>query len=173
MTQRTSVQKYSCDRCNVDYLKDKLRRQRGMLLCPDCIDDYQKTKPFNPHWRTPRLSDTPLLPVTSPRIYTITETGVTSLQQSQTFRRDGWKHFYDMRIVGDGAVTVTADPQLVAGATGDRMTLTGTSSTNTVTFVNGAGLDLQSSSITLGDGDSLSLVYHSSTGWVETSRNKN
>ena len=172
---RTCIQKYSCDRCAMDFVKDKLRRQRGMLLCPDCADDLTKIPTPNTQWRSPRLpvSGQELVAVTTPIVYTITATGVTALQQSQTFRRDGWKHYYVMHIVGSaGGVQVAADPQIVAGTDGDRLTLRGTSTTSAVKFIDGSGLTLMTSFITLGEDDILNLVYDDDTGWVETSRDK-
>ncbi len=171
----TSTRRYSCDRCNVDFKKDLLKRQRGMLLCPDCIDDWRKTKPFNTHWRSPRLVVTghELDAVTSPIVFTITTAGVTALSQSQTFRRDGWKHYYVMYVTGDtGGVQVSADPQIVAGQDGDRLCLRGTNTSAAIKFINGFGLTLDTPYVILGQDDILSLVYHSTTGWVETSREK-
>jgi hypothetical protein len=146
-----------------------------MLLCPDCQDDWTKTAPFNTHWRTPRLpaAGQELNPVTQPIVFTITATGVLGLSQSQTFRRDGWKHYYVMWIKGIvGGTTITADPQIVAGQQGDRLTLIGTATAAAVKFVNGAGVELMTSEFILGSGDILNLVYDSVTGWVETSRDK-
>lgn len=171
----TSIRKYSCDRCNVDYKKDKLSRQRGMLLCPDCRDDWRKTKPFNTHWRSPRIVVTghELDPVTTPIVYTIMNTGITALMQSQTFRRDGWKHYYVMYVVGfDTGTVVTANPQIVAGQDGDRLTLQGTATYPAIRLNNGNGINITTPYIVLGQDDIISFVYNSSTGWVETSRQK-
>lgn len=80
-----------------------------------------------------------------------------------------------MNIVGSpGAVTVTNNPQIVAGADKDRLTIRGTSNTNTVKFSNGTGLSLAGGlAAVLAEGDTLGLVYNYSTSvWTETSRNK-
>lgn len=146
-----------------------------MLLCPECLDDWTKTAPFNTHWRTPRLpvAGTALNPVTSPIVFTITPAGILGLSQSQTFRRDGWKHYYVMWIKGElGGTVITADPQIVNGEQGARLTLIGTDTAYAVKIVNGAGVELMTSEFILGNGDILNLVYDSVTGWVETSRDK-
>lgn len=33
------VQFRLCDRCKFQYYLDQLRRQKGLLLCPTCVDD--------------------------------------------------------------------------------------------------------------------------------------
>lgn len=80
-------------------------------------------------------------------------------------------------VQGDGgAATFSggANPQILA-PTGNKsmsMFIRGASDTNTLTFVDGAGLLLKTTSITLGANDVLWLVYDSILGsWTEVARN--
>jgi hypothetical protein len=76
-----------------------------------------------------------------------------------------------MWIAGNaGGTAVSANPQIVAGQDGDRLTLRGTASNAAVKFSNGNGVSLMSSEFMIGNDDILNLVYYTSTGWVETSR---
>ena len=79
-----------------------------------------------------------------------------------------------------GAVTLTSTPTIADGANGQMVILVGTDDTNTLTVQddsNLAGSNLQLSGgidFTLGQGDTLQLLYHSDTGdWVEISRSNN
>jgi hypothetical protein len=69
-----------------------------------------------------------------------------------------------------GAVTVTVNPRIAAGAyVGQRLTLIGRSDTNTVTLANGNGLSLNGDA-TLGADSSLTLEWDG-TNWREVCRN--
>ena len=76
-----------------------------------------------------------------------------------------------MRVAGSGgAIDITADPQIVAGADGQFVIVQGTHDTNTVTLDNGTGLAL-SAQIILAANDNITLMYDSGeTAWIETSR---
>ena len=68
-----------------------------------------------------------------------------------------------------GAVTVTANPQIAAGTqVGQELTLIGGDDTNTVTYANGTGLDLNGG-IVLDTNQVLRLVWDG-TNWHETNR---
>lgn len=69
-----------------------------------------------------------------------------------------------------GDTTVTANPAIVAGSTGQVLTVWGADDTKTVTFTDGNGLKLDNGlSVTLGLDDNISFKYINSN-WVETSR---
>ncbi len=71
-----------------------------------------------------------------------------------------------------GTVDFTANPQIVAGVDGQVVIIVGQSSTNTVKFDDNNGLDLSAGlSFTLGNGDTLTLMYNSTfSKWLEISR---
>jgi len=75
-------------------------------------------------------------------------------------------------VVGDGGpVTITANPQIAAGANGQRVTILGTHDTNTVTFSHGTGILMLYPGLTveLKNGDSITLQYITAVGWREES----
>lgn len=73
-------------------------------------------------------------------------------------------------LAGDGAVTLTATPNIVAGdGFGEELVLMGTSNTDTVTLNTGNGTQINGS-ITLRSGSIITLVWNGST-WLEVSRN--
>ena len=175
--RKDSPQKYDDDRSGITYRKSQLTRQRGLLLAPDEVDDLRKLKIPNPRWRTPRENSDTTTAVNTATVYTIAAaTGVDSLGQSTDLEsRDGTHYHNYMRIVSDGgAVDITANPQIVTGTDGYRLTLVGTSNTDTVQIDHGTGVSLSGEvSIVLTEGDKLTLVYNdSSSSWAETSRDK-
>jgi len=191
---RSSLQKYTCDRCGFDYRKDQLKRQRGMLLYHDCVDNLKKIKQPNPRWMSPRDNSTTTTAVNTPTIFTISAaTGITALSQSREYTHEGSRRNFYMQVVSDGgAIDITAEPQIVAGLQGDILTLTGTSNTNTIQLSDTGAVRLNANrEFTLTDGDSITLVYNTdldaygwgdfwgssgwgdpSTGWIECSRTK-
>ena len=70
-----------------------------------------------------------------------------------------------------GAITLTSNPNILPGVTGQLLILEGTSNTNTVTLTDGNGIKL-SGAITLGIRDTLTLMYNG-TYFVELSRSNN
>lgn len=76
-----------------------------------------------------------------------------------------------------GAVDITANPQIAAGTIGDIIELWGNDNTNTVTFDDGDGLQLDGGvSFTMGAGDMLKLRYMTLGGvtdWFEITRSNN
>jgi hypothetical protein len=81
-----------------------------------------------------------------------------------------------MRVQGNGGpVTVTANPQIAAGADGSILILQGMSNANTVQLQNGNGLRLQGGiAFTLGLGDSITMAYDATSAtWTEISRTDN
>lgn len=77
------------------------------------------------------------------------------------------------RLGGNG-VAVTATIATSGIQDGQLLILVGTSDANTVTFSRGAALRLAGASRTLGEGDSLQLIYDSTIGaWVELSYSNN
>jgi hypothetical protein len=103
----------------------------------------------------PTVSGTPASPVVI---------GVAGITNSS----DGAEVMY---LESDGGqVTVTADPQISAGAqAGAQMTLVGTSDTDTVVLTDGMGLILNGS-IELDNGKVIGLTYDG-TNWREVYRN--
>lgn len=68
-----------------------------------------------------------------------------------------------------GAINITANPQISApNKTSAKITIIGTSNTNTVTFEHGDGL-VMNGPITLGEDDTITFIYNE-TNWVEISR---
>lgn len=81
-----------------------------------------------------------------------------------------------MYVAGSGgAVTLTSNPQIVAASNPIRVTIVGTSNTNTLTFVDGNGLQLENGqNMTLGLGDILELLWDSNQSlYIELSRKDN
>jgi hypothetical protein len=81
-----------------------------------------------------------------------------------------------MKVAGQGgAVTLTSNPQITGGTDGMKVTLLGTHDTNTLTFVDGNGLQLAGgANFTMGQGDVLELLYDAPRNvWVEISRSDN
>jgi hypothetical protein len=81
-----------------------------------------------------------------------------------------------MRIQGSGgAVSITANPQIGAGADGEMLILIGQSGVNTVRVNQGNGVRLSGGTFfTLGQYDSLQLVYDAGSGnWIELGRSNN
>jgi len=74
-----------------------------------------------------------------------------------------------------GAVTITANPQIPAGTDGQTLTIIGQNDTNTVTFTDGNGLQMQAGqSFTLGSGDVLTLIYDKGLAlWLDRGREDN
>ena len=198
MSQIT-LQKYDCDRCGETYKKDSLRRQRGMLLCGDCRDNLKKIPAPNPRWASPRDNSDSTTAVNTPTVYTISAaTGITALGQSSDYDREGGRRHFYMQVVSDGgAISITANPQIVNGIQNDVLTLTGTSDTDTIKLTDHGYLNLiLKRPFTLTDGDSITFVYNTITtvptgwgtspwgsfgwgavnspteGWTECSRNK-
>lgn len=80
----------------------------------------------------------------------------------------------------NGAVTLTSVPNITDGFDGERLLIIGTSNVNTVTFQDasalvGSGLQLAGgASVTLGAGDTLSLIYSETIGeWLQISAANN
>lgn len=81
--------------------------------------------------------------------------------------------FMNVPIVGNGAVTLTSNPQIAAGINGQCIRLIGTDDTNTVTVVDGNGLALDNGqSFTVGQNDIIEFVFYNSL-WIETTRKDN
>jgi hypothetical protein len=73
-----------------------------------------------------------------------------------------------MWVVSDGgAITISADPQIIAGQVGDLLTLRGTSDTDTVQLDDTSTMHLIGGySMVLKDGDTINLVYNTFAGGV-------
>lgn len=86
-----------------------------------------------------------------------------------------------VEVAGNGgAVTLTSVPTISNGYAGERLLIIGTDDTNTVALqdessLTGSNLQLNSGlTFTLGNGDSLNLVYSKTVGaWCEISRSNN
>jgi hypothetical protein len=76
----------------------------------------------------------------------------------------------------EGAATdISANPQIVDGRNGQKITIIGSSDTNTLTLDDGNGLQLAGAAqCVLGAGDTITLIYSSGLDiWVEVSRSNN
>jgi hypothetical protein len=167
------TEKKTCDRCGFDHKKSSLRKQRGLWLSDDCFDITDRIKSPRTRWQNPRENDTTTtIPAEStPEVFTVSSgTGINLLSQSHELseRRDGRHISIFMKVVSDGgAISISADPQIVAAAQlGDLLTLRGTSDTDTITLVSERGLRLKDGSggtaglpFTLADRDAISFVY--------------
>jgi hypothetical protein len=69
------------------------------------------------------------------------------------------------------AITMTSNPQIANGSTGQILILEGTHDTNTVTLADGNGLNL-TGAITLGAEDILTVMYNG-TDWIQVSNADN
>jgi hypothetical protein len=81
-----------------------------------------------------------------------------------------------IRLEGSGgAVDISANPQIVHGFDGQRITLEGTSATNTVKLDDGDGLKLAGgASFTIGEYDVISFHFNVNKSlWIENSRSNN
>lgn len=78
-----------------------------------------------------------------------------------------------MRVQGSGgAITITANPQIVAGIDGQLLLLEGGSDTNTVTINDGTGLHLHGGPYTFGNHDYIMFSYEGGPSeWQEIFRN--
>jgi len=197
-TKQSRFQLYDCDRCGFTYKKHQLRRQRGMLVCGSCVDDLTKIKYPSPRFFSPRDNSSSVAAGSEPTIFPISAAGITDISQSRDYTREGGRRVYHMYIVGDGGpIVVSASPPIVYSLTGDLLTLSGTSDTNTVTLQDAGDLALIGGlPAVLSDGDSITFVFNAdfatvvggwgisqwgSTGygfggtgeaWVEVSRTK-
>ena len=173
---KDSDELYDCDRSGFTYRKAQLVRQRGLLVAPGEVDDDRRIAKPKPRYRSPRENAGSTDAVNSGTVFSITAAnGINSLGQTHEFSHDGAHYHYFMRVVGSGgAVDIVADPQISAATDGYRLTIEGTSDTNTVLLEHGAGLSLTNQTpITLKNGDRITLVYDGSlTTWYETSRDK-
>jgi DNA-directed RNA polymerase subunit RPC12/RpoP len=163
---------YDCSRCGFTYKKIALKKQRGMLLCPDCYDSVLEISPLNVKWRSPRDNSTTITSVNNPSVFLIqAAVGISAVVQSQEYTREGTRRVFVMHVVGNAdVISVTADPQIVAGQNGDVLTLVGVSNSFPVSFFNGRGLDL-TDTIKLEEGVIITLVYSTTDSlWHETSR---
>lgn len=144
-----------------------LRRQRGMWLCGDCVDDLSKIKYPRPRFFSPRDNSTSVDSVNEPTIFTISAgTGINSISQSREYTREGGRSVYHMYVVSDGgAIDISAVPQIVAGTEGDILTLSGTSDTDTILLEDTAGVALIGGlPMVLTDRDSITFVYNEFEG---------
>lgn len=71
-------------------------------------------------------------------------------------------------VSSGGLITLTSDPQIANGVSGQLIILKGTSDTDRVAFQDGNGLQL-SATATLSNNDTLTLIYDE-TDWIEIAR---
>lgn len=148
-----SLQKYDCDRCGFTFVKKDLLRQKGLLVCNDCFDAPDPSSRVEWGFYGAQSG-------TDKTVSTITAVG--GITRSE----------YHMLIQGDGAITVSATPQIAVGTDKQLLVLEGYSDTNTITLADGNGLQLRAGKgITLKKGTIIAFVYNESSSlWVETSR---
>jgi hypothetical protein len=107
-------------------------------------------------------------------LFAYDETGYTAIEVSSSITV---ATKYIILESSGGAVTLTSNPQIVDGTAGviTEVTFIGNSDTNTVTFVDGNGLQLAGGvSFTFGDGDTLTAIYYPTKDlWHEISRSDN
>lgn len=78
-----------------------------------------------------------------------------------------------MLYTGSSAIDISANPQVAAGYDGQKITIVGSSDTNTLTLDDGTGLILSGQCV-LGVGDAITLVYNKTFSyWVEITRSNN
>lgn len=173
---------YECDRCGTKVKKQKTLRQKGLLVCSHCWDDPKEIKPLNLKLGTPRPNYLTTTAVTEPTVFSITALGGITPSHSYTTEisnsnslgitpEPSFGSCFYMQVEGSGgAILILADPQITAGKTNDKLTLEGTSDTNTILLEDGAGLSLMGGqSFTLGLEDKICFRY-TGTVWQETSR---
>jgi len=167
--QKRRYELADCDRCKFEYEKKTLRKQKGLWLCKDCYDDIRENKTINMKLFDARSNATTTTAVTSPTISTITAVGGITPANSISSDLD-IKNYY-LKVVGSGAVDITADPQITASTDGKILTLEGTSDTNTIQLDDSDDLELTTSTYILKNGSVITLVYDSDkSAWVEVSR---
>jgi len=186
--KRKDYENYDCDRCKFAFKKKSLRLQKGLWVCSSCYDDISnEKKSYSMKLAgSPRSNSDTTTAVTSPTVFTITAAGGitpyhsldSEVNRSCNLEVGATITFgssYYMKIVGSGAINITADPQITAGSQGNIITLQGTSDSNSVLLENGTGVELSGGvSYTIGNNDVITLVYDSTKAkWVETSRQKN
>lgn len=169
----SGLQKYNSDRSGFAYRKSDLKKERGLLVAADELDDLSKIEQPNSCWDSPREDSLTVTAASEATVFDIAVGGVTALKQSTTYRQDGAHTAYYMLVAGDsGPIDITANPQIIAGTDGNILTLEGTCNTNTLLLEDGNGLSLYKGwSITLKDGVVITLVYtKADTTWREVSR---
>ena len=178
------TEKRSCDRCGVDYRKKKLIKQKGLLVCNSCLDDIKENKSINMRLGSARNNATTTTVVKSNTIFTITAAGgitpSNSVDSNLTYSPNlgvtltttvSFGNSYYMKVVGDGAINIIANPQIVVGQNGDKLTLEGTSDSNYVLLEDGTGVELRMGNCYLKNKSVISLTYDAiKTKWVEVSR---
>ena len=181
---RGDIEKRSCDRCGIDYKKKKLTKQKGLLLCSPCLDDIKENKSINMRLSSARNNATTTTAVNTSTIFTITAAGgitpSNSVSSATTYSVGlgitptttiSFSNSYYMKVVGNGAINITADPQISVGQNGDKLTIEGTSDANYVLLEDGTGVELRNGSMTLKNKSIISLVYDTTKSkWVEVSR---
>lgn len=174
MSRKESFQKYDSDRSGFTYQKSELVRQRGLLIAEDEVDDLRKIRDINPRWDNPRENSDSTAAVNEAIVYTISAaTGVNTVSNSFASPQDGARQHFFMYVKSDGgAVVISANPKIAVSTNGYRLTLVGTSNTNTVQIDNGDGVSLfRGESLVLKQGTKISLVFnYDTTEWVEVSR---
>ena len=173
----------NCDRCGFEFKKKKLVKQKGLYVCPTCYDDVKDNKSIDMKVGSYRANATTTTPVNDHTTYTITAvagiTAYNSIDSAKTRsvslnvgKQIYFSNNYYMKVVGSGAVDITADPQITAGSQGDILTIEGTSDTNTIRLDNGTGVELSTSFYIIKNGSIITLVYDTTKSkWVEVSRN--
>lgn len=79
----------------------------------------------------------------------------------------------NMLYTGSSAIDITANPQIAPGYNGQRITIVGSSDTNTLTLDDGSGL-LLSGQCVLGVGDAITLIFNKAFNyWIEVSKSNN
>ncbi len=181
---RNDLENRCCDRCGFQYKKKKLIKQKGLLICSSCSDDTKENKSINMRLGSSRNNATTTTAVNTSTVFTITAAGgitpSNSVSTAETYSANlgitptttiSFSNSYYMKVVGDGAINITAVPQISAGQNGDKLTLEGTSDTNYVLLEDSDGVELRNGSFTLKNKSIISLVYDTTKSkWVEVSR---
>lgn len=181
---KDSLELRCCDRCGIQYKKKVLTKQKGLLVCNSCKDDIKENKSINMRLSSSRNNANTTTAVNTSTIFTITAAGgITpshSVSSGVTYSSNlgitptttiSFSNSYYMKIIGDGAIDIIANPQISAGQNGDKITIEGTSDTNYVLLEDGDGVELRNGSITIKNKSIISLVYDTTKSeWVEVSR---
>ncbi len=108
-------------------------------------------------------------PSTASNAFIVTSANLVSVSSSSSiaWNQDPWTNIYGSLLTQ----TMAVNPQVVAGAQNQQITLLCVS--NQITLLNGSGLGLRTTQLTMTSGSVLCLMYQTSnTIWQETSRSQ-
>lgn len=163
---------WECDICSTKVKKRDTRVQKGLRRCKSCVDDIKNEgKNTSMRWGTPRANSDTLTAVNDVTVFNITAAG--GITPSHSISSEVNRAFFMVVQGSGGAVTITANPQIVIGSNHDILSLKGNSATNTLTLSDGSGIVLTGGvGFTLGKDDTIGFSCDG-VRWIETSRHEN